>query len=78
MIKAAKPSGLNNRRLGRLIRKMATSVEGELGAWRFEANGILMFCISDEDYDRMRIFAPIANVAELNEDILRECLLSEF
>lgn len=78
MIKSAEQPGMNNRRLKSLIEEIGTSITGETGAWRFLVDDVLMFCITDETHDRMRVIAPIANVDELDEEILTECLSANF
>ena len=69
---------MSNERLEYLIHQMADSVDGEVGAWRFEIEGVLMFCISDEFHDRMRVISPVANVDNLTQDVLRACLEANF
>ena len=78
MIKEASYAGMNNTRLDQLIREIAENVDGVFGAWRFEVTDILMYCITDEAHDRMRVIAPIANVDETPEEVLRECLAANF
>ena len=70
--------GMNNRRLRTLIDEVASSVSGETGAWRFTVDGVVMFCISDEAHDRMRIISPIAAAEDLGQEILTECLAANF
>ncbi len=78
MIMSLRPSGMNNQRLDRLIRSISTDVEGDLGYWKFEAHGIVMYCITDETHDRMRVMAPVASADDLDEDMARACLLANF
>ena len=83
MIKFSEDSGadnqeMNNHRLKTLIDEVATSVGGETGAWRFTVDGVVMFCITDEAHDRMRIISPIAAAEELDHAILTECLAANF
>ena len=78
MIKSADLPGMNNRRLKKLIEEVGTSISGETGAWRFHVDEIVMFCITDESHDRMRVIAPIANAEELDSELLAECLAANF
>ena len=78
MIKAAEPMGMNNHRLELLIRDVAELVVGDLGAWRFDVDGIRMYCITDEYHDRMRIITPVANVDELTAEVLSRCMEANF
>ena len=70
--------GMNNHRLKTLIDEVATSVSGETGAWRFTFDDVVMFCITDEAHDRMRIISPIAAAEEWDHVILTECLAANF
>ena len=78
MISETSLPGMNNEDVDRLIRMFGSHVDGVLGAWRFQLDAVLMYCITDEKHNRLRIIAPIANVDELTEDVLRECLSANF
>ncbi len=71
-------SGMDNRRLDQLIRETGEAVEGDLGYWRFEVNGVMLYCVADEPHDRMRIMAPVAPMEEVHEDQLRACMEANF
>jgi hypothetical protein len=70
--------GMNNEAVDSLIRTYGSHVDGVYGAWRFQLDSVLMYCITDEKHNRLRIIAPIANVDELSDKVLRECLSANF
>ena len=78
MISPMQPEGMNNQRLDKLIHSIGNDVEGDLGYWKFEAHGIVMFCITDEAHDRMRVMAPVASADDITEELARACLLANF
>ena len=58
---------MNNRRLDQLIRQISTSVEGELGFWRFDLHGRQLLVITDETQNRMRAMTAIVEESELTD-----------
>ncbi len=78
MIMSLRPSGMNNQRLDKRIRSIGTDVAGDLGYWKFQAHDVTMLCITDETHDRMRVMAPITAADELDEELVRACLLANF
>jgi len=70
--------GMNNKRLGRVLRRVAEVVEGEPGYWQIEYHGRRLWIITDEGHDRMRIMTPIVNADELSEDDYKVLLAANF
>jgi len=63
------PSGMNNQRLGELIRTAATAIhEDQSGFWKFEFGDALVFVITDESHNRMRIMTPVADLDSVSND----------
>ena len=52
---------MSNRKLSRLLGKMAGQVEGQEGAWNINYRGIPMAIFTSPPHDRMRIVSPIPN-----------------
>ena len=78
MISKTSLPGMNNEDVDRIIRMFGHHVDGVLGAWRFQLDYVLMYCITDEKHNRLRLISPIANVDELTEEVLKECLSANF
>lgn len=79
MIKAAEYSGMNDVQLDALIREIAEQVISESsGAWRFDIDGVRMYCITDRNHDRMRVITPIASLSETPVETLRACMQANF
>ena len=70
--------GMTNKRVDNVIRALGDNVDGVFGAWRFQLDSVLMYCITDEKHNRLRVISPIANVDELPSEVLRECLADNF
>lgn len=57
------PVSMNNERLASLIHRLATEmVEDQPGFWKFKFREHLVFVITDESHNRMRIMAPVAEL----------------
>ncbi len=70
--------GMNNLKLQELIKSEVKSVEGELGAWTLEYAEKMVFVITDEKANRMRIFSPVIPEEELEKGQLRKMLIANF
>jgi len=64
--------GMNNKRLGELIKRIDDSAQGKPGLWRFIVEGREVTVITAEKANRMRIIVPIAPAEKLsNEKLIR-------
>lgn len=73
------PSGMDNHQLGILIREAATEmVEDHLGFWKFEVSDSLVFVITDESHNRMRIMTPVSELAALSTEQIQVVLAANF
>ena len=71
-------AGMNNVRLDSLIRELAQVDEGRPGYWQFEYRGRGVMVLTDESHNRMRIITPVAEVADLSEEIWLIALSANF
>src|SRR3989338_3199825 len=69
---------MTNTRLERILREMAGKLKGSEGQWEFDVDGVRMYCITDESFDRMRVMAPIAELKELPRDVIHKCMEANF
>lgn len=69
---------MDNRRLNQLIEEAATVLEGQLGLWRIEYDEHVLFVVTDEIHNRMRVMTPIVDEDRLDEDDLRIVLAANF
>jgi len=73
------PVGMNNDQLGKLIRKTATSIhEDNPGFWKFELAETLVFVITDESHNRMRIMTPVSDMDMISSDELKILLNANY
>lgn len=73
------PAGMDNHQLGILIREAATKmVEDQLGFWKFEVGDSLVFVITDQSHNRMRIMTPVAELDSLSSEQLQVLLAANF
>ena len=69
---------MDNQRLGTLLEKIATNVEGGTGYWKLTYQGLEAQIITDENADRMRIIIPLAEAGELNAEQLTRLMQANF
>ncbi|MGK0386625.1 MAG: hypothetical protein ACI849_001243 [Patiriisocius sp.] len=68
----------NNETLDTIISRVADTVTGRPGNWRFVINERLMICLTDENNNRMRIISPITEVENVPEQELINALTANF
>ena len=69
---------MNNDRLGKLLESVSDSITGVPGNWQFFVKDRLMICLTDENYNRMRIISPIAILEDVHEEELMACMEANF
>lgn len=77
----AKPTAedpTDNRTLARMLDRVVGDVEGEPGQWTFRYDGVDMMLVTDEEYDRVRIVAHVADGSELTSEHLKTLLEANF
>ncbi len=73
------PSGMNNEQLAVLISEVAETIhEQQMGFWKFEVGNALVFVITDESHNRMRIMSPVVDVASVSSDVLQVLLEANY
>ena len=73
------PAFMDNERLGEVIRKLATQIaEDESGYWKFEFEGQVVFVITDESHNRMRIMTPVIEISEVPQEEWQVLLAANF
>jgi len=69
---------MNNETMGKIIEKEAAEVEGQLGSWQLIYGQRLLYVITDENANRMRIFTPVIEEEKLEEGQLKKMLEANF
>ena len=73
------PTGMDNEQLGVLIRDAATSVlEDQSGFWKFQFAEVLVFVVTDESHNRMRIMTPIRDLDSVSGDVFQVLLAANY
>ena len=73
------PSGMSNDQLAALIHDVASKIHDDtLGFWKFEYANAVVFVVTDESHNRMRIISPIVELADVSPDILKVLLEANF
>ena len=69
---------MNNRRLDELIRRIATTVEGDSGFWRIDFEGRQLLVITDETHNRMRVMTAVIDESKMTHEDRRVVLAANF
>lgn len=69
---------MNNETLGKIISQEVIEAEGRLGNWQALYGGRLLYIITDENADRMRIFTPVLEQDKLEDGQLEKMLEANF
>jgi hypothetical protein len=74
----AAPPRTDNAVLEEFLKKVVGDYEGQTGEWRFEYDGVEMLLLADEEFDRIRIVAPVADASQLEKPDLVNILEANF
>lgn len=55
-----------------------TALAGDVGRWQFEYDGVFMMLVTNEEFDRIRLVAPIAGPEEITAEQLQKMLIANF
>lgn len=69
---------MNNETMGKIITQESTEVEGRLGNWQLVYRQRLIYVVTDENANRMRIFTPVIEEKDLEEGQLKKMLEANF
>ena len=69
---------MTGERLDSILRSQIPELQGGGGQWRFLVNDIPIIVLADSRANRMRIVAPVAEVADLNAEQIQSMLVANF
>jgi hypothetical protein len=69
---------MNNVQMGKILKDVGDKLEGGLGNWQVYYKERVLFVITDETNNRMRIFTPIADVENVKEAAFSAMLKANF
>lgn len=69
---------MTNDSLLEIITKNSDSIQGTTGSWQFLYEGQQLFCITDQNNNRMRIMSPIAQSDILDKGLLLDAMTANF
>ena len=73
------PAGMDNNQLGILIRGVAKPMlEDQSGFWKFEVDSAVVFVVTDESHNRMRIMTPVSEVESISAEQCQILLAANF
>lgn len=69
---------MDNQQIGEIIKENAFEIEGEAGAWQMIYQERILLVLTDETNNRMRIFTPVVDESDINEQEMRKMLQANF
>jgi len=69
---------MDNERLHKLIARIDTKPEGQLGYWKIKYKNIPIYIITSEQANRMRIISPITSSKNLDKEKLYRMMQANF
>ena len=69
---------MNIDRLDAILQEQVGNVSAQPGQWQFSINDTSIVILADANADRMRIFTPIINAAELSDEQVQKMMLANF
>ena len=69
---------MNNEKLGIILEKISDKIEGKSGNWQVVYGEQVLFVLTDEVNNRMRIFTPIADQKDIDKEALVTMLEANF
>jgi hypothetical protein len=69
---------MNNQKLNAIIYTLSDQIEGTPGNWQFAIDSTLFICLTDELHNRMRIISPIAEIKDLTQVQIMDCMEANF
>ena len=65
-------------KMDKILKAESKKVEGQVGNWQIDFNGLPMIVVTDKNANRMRIISPIGESKKLDEETLRILLKANF
>ncbi|MEM7106018.1 MAG: hypothetical protein AAF502_22975 [Bacteroidota bacterium] len=69
---------MNNAKLGAILKETVDKVEGIPGNWQVEYGELIIYVLTDETNNRMRIFAPVIEEKDLETGQMKKMLEANF
>jgi hypothetical protein len=77
-VAAPVPAAMDLAALRRALAEIDPAVSGDAGVWELEYQGVKMICLAQQNVDRMRIFVPIAKLADVSDPQLTKAMEANF
>lgn len=77
-LSSLKAQEMDNRKMSRILSKEAESVEGQLGSWQAVYGNRLIYVITDQNANRMRIMTAIVELKDVKQKEYKILLEANF
>lgn len=69
---------MTNEKMGKILHRESQEVEGELGRWQVAYLERVLYIITDENANRMRVMTPIIEEAKMEDETMKQLLEANF
>ena len=69
---------MTNEKMGKILQRETQEVDGESGRWQVAYLERVLYIITDENANRMRVMTPIIEEAKMAEDSMKKLLEANF
>ena len=69
---------MTNEELDAILRNLSKVIRGNYGNWEFEIDRTRFICLTDTNYNRMRIISPIIEVSKVDSVQILKCMEANF
>ena len=69
---------MTNEELDAILRNLSKVIRGNYGNWEFEIDRTRFICLTDTNYNRMRIISPIIEISKVDSVQILKCMEANF
>lgn len=69
---------MTNEKMRKILHRETENLEGDSGRWKTEYNGRIIYIVTDNNFNRMRIICPIITVKEIKKEEYKILLEANF
>ena len=69
---------MTNDKMGKILHRVSQKVEGNAGQWQVTYAERVLFIITDENANRMRVMTPIVEEKDVEQEIMKKLLEANF
>jgi len=69
---------MSNKKIEKILKKESNDISGESGSWQVVYGDFLLFILTDEDNNRIRVFTPVIEEKDMQRNDMHHMLQANF